>query len=105
MGKTRSPNALESLRALRASAKDWRLRGAAVVGLGRLQHTGAVDDLIDALSDKQVEIARSAYEFLRRMTAADIKPTAKAWREWWECRRALLQFDEATGTYTFVELP
>ena len=27
------------------------------------------------------------------------------WRPWWSCRRALLEFDEAAGKYTFAELP
>ncbi|MCB9895793.1 MAG: hypothetical protein H6839_15205 [Planctomycetes bacterium] len=27
------------------------------------------------------------------------------WRPWWACRRALLEFDAASGKYTFAELP
>lgn len=92
LGKTRLPDALPALRAQKASAKDWRLRGAAVVGLGRLQHKEAVDDLLDALEDKEPVVARTAYEFLRRMTAVDIKPTAKAWREWWDAEKADYEF-------------
>ena len=94
LGKTHSPNALAGLLDLKDNAKDWRLRGAAVVGLGRLQQVAAVDALIDALDDKVTVVAQSAYEFLRRMTAADVKPNAKAWREWWDGEKA---------TYTFID--
>ncbi len=88
LGKTRSPDALAGLRALVARSKDWRLRGAAVVGLGRVQQKEAVPDLIAALSDKEPAVARSAFEFLRRLTSDEVAPQEKAWRAWWAANGA-----------------
>ncbi|MCA8936977.1 MAG: hypothetical protein KDB68_12325 [Planctomycetes bacterium] len=33
------------------------------------------------------------------------EPPAANWEDWWAARRALLEFDEATGKFTFTELP
>lgn len=34
---------------------------------------------------------------------ADTPP--REWRDWWACRRALVEYNEAAGRYRFVELP
>jgi len=94
LGKTRSPDGLAALVRVADEAKEWKLRGAAVVGLGRMQNVQAVPHLIHALDDKANAIRQTAFEFLRRMTLAEINPTSKAWTEWWE--------GEKDG-YTFVD--
>lgn len=83
LGKTRSADALPSLKNLFAKSKDWRLRGAAIVGLGRLQHNEAIPTLIEALDEKETAVARTAFEFLRRLTSESVKSTSSAWTKWW----------------------
>jgi len=94
LGKTEAPNGLAPLTKLRG-ARDWKLRGAAVVGLGHLRSVAAVPHIIAALGDKDTSIAHSAYAFLRRMTVKDIRPSPKAWTEWW---------DSVKDRYTFPDL-
>lgn len=92
LGKTQDPNALAPLLSTYETAKDWRIRGAAVVGLGHLRQTGAVDTLIDALGDSESAIARSSYEFLRRMTEKPPEQNRAAWQEWWKANRDGYEF-------------
>lgn len=84
LGKTEDPNALAALRTAYEEAKDWRIRGAAVVGLGHLRHKDAVPLLIDALGDDASAIRQSAYEFLRRLAETTPEPDRSDWQDWWE---------------------
>lgn len=93
LGKTESPEGLAPLQDLLTS-RDWKLEAAAIVGLGHLKSIPAVTDLIAALGSRDSAVARSAYAFLRRMTTKDIKPTPKAWMEWWNSVRDRYAFPD-----------
>jgi HEAT repeat protein len=93
LGKTGDPVAIEPLRALSRN-RDWRLRGAAIVGCGHLQRKEVVPDIIEALASKESAVAKSAYEFLRRMTTKEMEPRVKPWKEWWK---------EVEKGYVFVD--
>jgi len=85
LGKTRDPSAVAALsRLLGKGVKDWRLRGAAVAGLGYVRRKEAVPWLLGAMVEKDPCVSRTAYEFLRRMTTKDFPPDPERWKAWWE---------------------
>lgn len=94
LGKTECPAAREDLTEL-LTHRDWKLQAAGVVGLGRLRSVGAVPDVIAALGHKDSFVSGSALSFLKHMTVKDIRPTAKAWSDWW---------DTVKDRYTFPDL-
>ena len=69
-GKTRNPALVAALQRMLdpKRVKDWRRRGAAVVGLGLLRERAAVAPMIEALGDKDLSVRRTAFEYLRRLT-------------------------------------
>jgi HEAT repeat protein len=83
LGKTRDERAVEPLRKL-LSERDWKLRGAAVVAMGHLHRGEVMPDIIEALTDREPAVARTAWETLKRLTAKTIAPKVKAWRAWWK---------------------
>ena len=94
LGKTRSSKAVEHLAKLLnlKEVKDWRLRGAAVVGLGRVQQKAAVVPLINALKDKDLWVRRNAYEFLKRLTKRNIDDDPAEWMGWWKFNEPGFEF-------------
>jgi HEAT repeat protein len=85
LGKTRDAQGVEPLsRLLGKDVKDWRIRGAAVAGLGHARQKKAVPFLIAALTEKEPAVARTAYEFLRRLTPKEFPPDPVPWEAWWE---------------------
>jgi HEAT repeat protein len=86
LGKTRSTSAVEPLVRMldTKEVKDWRRRGAAVVGLGTMQIKEAVAGVIKGLEDKDPYVRKTAFEYLRRMTSRNIDPEANPWTAWWE---------------------
>jgi HEAT repeat protein len=96
LGKTRSPQAAAALEPLLEAkkTKDWRRRGAAVVGLGTMQRKEGVPGLIVALADKDPYVRKTAFEFLRRMTTRNISAEVEPWKAWW---------DKQGPTYEFVD--
>jgi len=85
LGKTRSLRGVAALERMTnpKTTKDWRRRGAAVVGLGRMKQREAVPGVIAALEDKDPYVRRTAFEFLRRLTAKKIPPIRSEWDAWW----------------------
>jgi len=96
LGKTRSLAAVEPLarRLDRKLTKDWRLRGAAVVGLGTLRQKPAVAHVIEALQDKDPYVRRQAYEFLLRMTKSFLPPDHDEWKGWWKYNEERYEFED-----------
>ena len=96
LGKTRSLKAIPLLERLidPKTVKDWRLRGAAVAGLGGLRQRGAVPGLIVALEDKDPAVSRTAYECLQRLTTRPMRAQASTWSAWWA---------KAGPTYVFAD--
>ncbi len=96
LGKTRSVSAVEPLarRLDRKFAKDWRIRGAAVVGLGTLRKKEAVSHVIEALKDRDPSVSRNAYEFLLRMTKSFLPPDYDEWKGWWKYNRPKYEFED-----------
>lgn len=82
MGKTRDPKAVGLLEPL-LQAKDWRLRGAAAAGIGWARRKEGIPILIGALSDAEVSVARTSWEFLKRLVDKDLPPKAQAWADFW----------------------
>src|SRR5262245_6209093 len=96
LGKTRAPAAVAPLTAMLGKhVKDWRLRGAAVAGLGYVRRKEAVPALIGALLEKDPSVSRTAWEFLRRMTTREFPPDAEVWKSWWA---------EVAPKYEFLDL-
>ena len=93
-GKTRNPAAVVPLQRMldAKKVKDWKRRGAAVVGLGSLRTRAAVPLLIAALDDKDPSVKRTAFEFLRRLTTRTIAPERDGWESWWAHSKATYEF-------------
>jgi HEAT repeat protein len=85
LGKTRDPKALDGLVPLLAS-KDWRLRGAAAAGIGWAFRVEAIPILIPLLSDPEPSVARTAWEFLKRLVNKDVPLAQKEWEAYWADR-------------------
>ncbi len=82
LGKTRDPKAVEALAPM-LEAKDWRLRGAGAAGIGWARQVGAIPVLLPLLSDPEVSVARTAWEFLKRLADRDLPLSRKEWEGWW----------------------
>ncbi|MCZ6598177.1 MAG: HEAT repeat domain-containing protein [Planctomycetota bacterium] len=94
LGKTRQPGAVGTLSDLYRQSDDWRLRGAAVVGLGHLYLKEAVPVVIEALEDDETIVQRTAHEWLSSIAGPELGRDSKEWREWWnENERRLQLFD------------
>ncbi len=80
------PEYAELLAALRSSASNplttqaWRLRS--IQALAELRDGAAVEPLIDALADKDRQIARAAHFALRSLTAHDLGTMRLPWSRW-----------------------
>ncbi len=83
LGNLRDIKGVNSLGVLYGS-KDWRDRGAAVVGLGWINQKTAVPLLITALRDRDAAVAFTALEFLRHISGSGLGGKSKLWREWWK---------------------
>jgi len=85
LGITRSPAAVEPLAKLSREAEDWRLRGAAVVGLAKSFQKPAVEAVIAALEDTEPLVAKSAHTYLLSIArGAELAAEVALWTEWWE---------------------
>jgi HEAT repeat protein len=82
LGKTRDARAVPALAALIPS-KDWRIRGAAAAGLGWTRRVEAIPHLLPLLSDPDLSVARTAWEFLKRLADRNAPLKAKEWEAWW----------------------
>ncbi|MFT7486845.1 MAG: hypothetical protein ACI9F9_002701, partial [Candidatus Paceibacteria bacterium] len=87
-GITRSPRAPEALNALVKTSEDWRLRGAAVVGLSKCLQKDAITGVIAALEDTEPLVARTALTYLKSVNRGQsVEPSVEAWSAWWESHR------------------
>lgn len=82
LGKTRDPRAVEGLSPLLQS-RDWRLRGAAAAGIGWSRRVEGIPLLIGLLGDAEPSVARTAWEFLKRLSEKDLPLKPKDWEAWW----------------------
>jgi len=84
LGMTQDEAAAQPLVALyEKGSNDWRLRASAVAGLMRSRTHPAVPVLIAALTDSEVLVARTAYDFLRQVSRQDTPPEPGPWTRWW----------------------
>ncbi len=84
LGKTRADAALACLEELTRHT-DWRLRGAAAVGLYHAARAEAIEPLLALLDDASPTVISTAHRALLGHAgpqAADLKPSD--WRGWWE---------------------
>ncbi|MFY9342342.1 MAG: HEAT repeat domain-containing protein, partial [Planctomycetota bacterium] len=94
LGKTDDDDAFAPLQKL-LQHTDWKLRGAAVVGLMHWSREAAVEPLLGMLGDSHPVVARAAHEALSTMARRyDSKPDAKAWRSWWEQHKGKHDFTD-----------
>jgi HEAT repeat protein len=94
LGKTRAPDALAPLADLAGESEDWKMRGAAVVGLGHLYLKEAIPHVIAALEDEDPVVRRTALEVLVSIAGRRLDPDVDAWTAWWtENERRLVLFD------------
>ncbi|HEU4394578.1 MAG TPA: HEAT repeat domain-containing protein, partial [Planctomycetota bacterium] len=82
LGKTRDPKAVESLVPF-LTAKDWKVRGAAAAGVGWANRAESIPPLIPLLADPEPSVARTAWEFLKRLADKDLPMKQKDWEAWW----------------------
>ncbi len=92
IGKTRDLSGIPVLRELYRESDDWRLRGAAVVGLTHTYASQAIGTLIEALEDSEPAVARTAHEYLRALTRADLDRRSATWKEWWDANGKGVRF-------------
>ncbi len=84
LGMTRAEDGVGPLVRLASESEDWRLRGAAVVGLSESLHKEGVPAVIERLGDEEPSVARTAYAFLLSIALGDRpEATVDAWTEWW----------------------
>jgi HEAT repeat protein len=82
LGRTRSADGVRALTALTAS-EDWRLRGAAVVGLSKSLDRGALAPIAERVDDPEPSVARTAHAALTGLASGDpVEATARAWKAW-----------------------
>jgi HEAT repeat protein len=82
LGKTRDPGAVAALTPF-LSHRDWRVRGAAAAGIGWTNTKESIPALLPMLSDAEVSVARTAWEFLKRVVDRDLPLKAKEWEAFW----------------------
>lgn len=98
LGKTDDDTALAPLQRL-LQHNDWKLRGAAVVGLMHWSREAAVEPLVGMVGDAHPVVARAAHEALRAMSHKyDAKQDVKAWRAWWEQSKGKHDFTDREAT-------
>lgn len=84
LGMTRAEDGVAPLVRLAGESEDWRLRGAAVVGLSESLHKEGIPAVIERLADEEPSVARTAYAFLLSISLGDRpEPTVEAWTKWW----------------------
>jgi HEAT repeat protein len=82
LGSTRSADGIAPLEKL-SVASDWRLRGAAVVGLSKSLNKDALPALITRLEDTEPAVVRTAHAYLESVAKQGISATdLEAWRTW-----------------------
>jgi len=85
LGRTRAEGGVEPLRKLYQESEDWRLRGAAVVGLSHCLQKSGLPTLIEALGDAEPLVVRTAHHYLLSIARGEVLPAeVAAWREWWK---------------------
>jgi HEAT repeat protein len=85
LGRTRSERSVASLCELFREATDWRMRGAAVVGLTHCLRKEGIPTLIEALSDAEPLVVRTAHGYLRSIPGGEaLPPEVEPWRKWWK---------------------
>lgn len=84
LGATRSAGAISPLSKL-SGHSDWRLRGAAVVGLSKSLDKDAIPALITRLEDTEPAVVRTAHAYLESVAKQTIAATDVAgWRTWFD---------------------
>jgi HEAT repeat protein len=85
LGITRNPLGVSTLLERAIADKDWRLRGAAVVGLTKALQKEGIPGLIIALQDTEPLIRRTALSYLNTLRRGDkLTAESKEWTPWWE---------------------
>ena len=85
LGLTRCDLAPVTLSRLLQTSTDWRLRGAAVVGLTKALHPDGLPPIISALADSEPLVARTAHGYLSSLRPADAPgPDPEVWSQWWQ---------------------
>ncbi len=84
LGRTRNRWGAKSLITMATTHADWKLRGAAVVGLTQVKRASCIPALITALADKDPAVAETAMSYLSSLRRGDSFGTDhKDWSVWW----------------------
>jgi len=98
LGKTDDDLAFAPLQKL-LQHNDWKMRGAAIVGLAHWSREAAVDPLLGMLADQHPVVARTAHEALRTLSHKYDTPfEAKAWKAWWAQHKGKHDFTDREAT-------
>jgi len=93
LGMTRDDRGVASLTAMMAH-EDWKMRGAAVIGLQRSYKKSAIPPIIDALEDADSAVRKTAHETLMRISKQGFAAERDPWLSWWsQVERAIRLFD------------
>lgn len=88
LGLTRSEHGTEPLKGLFTNSTDWRLRGAAIVGLTKSLQKPAVDTIIAALADPEALVVKTAHTYMISIGKGDeFPPEIEPWAAWWSEHR------------------
>jgi HEAT repeat protein len=90
LGKTAADDALEPLTRWSTEPDDWRLRGAATVGLIQLATTDAFPALFACLDDERLEVRSTAVHHLREISGKQHAAASATWRAWWAAESGAL---------------
>jgi len=93
LGMTRDARGVEALTAL-SKHDDWKMRGAAVIGLQRSYEKAGVPPIIDALEDADSAVRKTAHQTLMRISKQSFPAEREPWLAWWEqVERAIQLYD------------
>ena len=82
LGLTRAADGIAPLQAM-SGKDDWRLRGAAVVGLSKTLQKDALPAIIARLEDAEPTVVRTAHAYLETVAKKQIAvDDPAAWRDW-----------------------
>ena len=83
LGRTRSSRGVAALIEQAGGAEDWRLRGAAVVGLTKCLDRSALLPLASRVEDPEPCVGRTAHAYLTSLAGGERpEPTVAAWSAW-----------------------
>ncbi len=94
LGRTQMHESVQTLVAMSNTHADWKMRGAALVGLSLAYDKASIPACIAALGDADSWVARCALKHLEVVSGEKLGPKPEPWNAWWATNeRTLLLAD------------